>query len=65
MEAEQDLIESSMGNGNVILVVEAVTRVARAGSGMMMFVTEAVEDPLRRIQTQHLITSTKIAENVQ
>ena len=54
-----------MENGNIILVVEAVTRVAQAESEMIKFVTEVVEDPLQLIQMRHSTINTKNTENVK
>ena len=57
VEAEQHLIDSSMETGSIILVVEAVTRVAQAESEMLLIVMEAVEDPMQLTQMQHSITN--------
>ena len=65
VEAEHPFIEGSMENWYVILVVEAVTRVAQPKSEMMKIVTEAVEDPMQPIQMQNSITSSKNTENVK
>ena len=63
MEAEHHLVDISMENEKVFVVVEAVTQVAQAEFGMINLVTEVVEDPLQLIQRQHSITNTKPTEN--
>ena len=65
MEAEQHSNDSSMDNGNITMAVEAGTRVAQAESGMIKFVSEAVEDPLQLIPMRRSIINTKISENVK
>ena len=65
VEAEQHLFESSMEIGNIIMVVEVVTRVAQAGSGIIKIVSEAVEDHLLLIQMQSSIINTNNTENVK
>ena len=65
MEAEQQLFDCSKDNGNIILVAEAVTRVAQAKSEMMQVVTEAEEDAFQLIQMQNSITNGKNTESVK